>query len=245
LESFTIYELYKYQRLENHIGDVTVGRKKLWRLAELEGFDNLIQLTDQPEQDDLRFNGTWAKDYFKNDNPITLELACGKGDYTVTLAEKHPDRNFVGIDMKGPRLWSGCVTAQERSLTNVAFLRIEILNLAHYFAKGEVEEIWITFPDPFLKNGSSNKRLTATRYLAAYKQVIRAGAQIHLKTDSAPLFDFSLRSLRKSRCVIEEKIDDVHDDEGRHEDLYIKTNYEKKHLADNRVIKYVRFSLTE
>ena len=222
-----------------------MGRKKLWRLEELEDFDNLIQFTDQPEQDDFRLRGTWAKEHFKNGNPITLELACGKGDYTVALAEKHPDRNFIGIDMKGPRLWSGCVAAQERGLTNVAFLRIEILNLAHYFAEGEIDEIWITFPDPFLKNGSSNKRLTATRYLDAYKQVTTAGATIHLKTDSTPLFEFSLRSLRDNRCTVEEKVDDVHNDEERHEDLYIKTNYEKKHLADNRIIKYVRFSLAE
>ncbi len=220
-----------------------MGRKKLWRLEELEGFDNLIQLTDQPEQDDFRFRGTWTKDYFKNNNPITLELACGKGDYTIALAEKHPDRNFIGIDMKGPRLWSGCVAAQERGLTNVAFLRIEILNLAHYFAKGEIEEIWITFPDPFLKNGKIKKRLTAARYLAVYKHVIKEGAPIHLKTDSNPLFDFSLKSLIENRYVIEEKIDDVYDDEKLHEDLYIKTNYEERHLADNRVIKYVRFSL--
>ncbi len=219
-----------------------MGRKKLWRLEELKTFDNLIQLTDQPEQEDFRLRGAWAKDHFKNGNPITLELACGKGDYTVALAEKHSDRNFIGIDMKGPRLWSGCVAAQERGLTNVAFLRIEILNLAHYFAEKEIDEIWITFPDPFLKNGSSNKRLTATRYLTAYKQVIKEGTLIHLKTDSTPLFDFSLRSLRKNGCIIEKKIDDVHGNEEQHEDLYIKTNYEKKHLADNRTIKYVRFS---
>ena len=227
------------------IGDMTVGRKKLWRLAELEEFDNLIQFTDQPKQDDFRFHGSWAKDYFKNNNPITLELACGKGDYTIALAEKHPDKNFIGIDMKGPRLWSGCVAAQERGLTNVAFLRIEILDIVHYFAKDEIDEIWITFPDPFLKNGSANKRLTATRYLNAYKQVIKEEGIIHLKTDSTPLFEFSLRSLRDNRCTVEEKIDDIHDDEERHEDLYIKTNYEKKHLADNRIIKYVRFSLAK
>ena len=224
---------------------MTVGRKKLWRLEELEDFDNLIQFTDQPEQDDFRLRGAWAEDHFKNGNPITLELACGKGDYTVALAAKNPDRNFIGIDMKGPRLWSGCVAAQKRGLTNVAFLRIEILDLAHYFAEGEIDEIWITFPDPFLKNGSTNKRLTATRYLEAYKQVTKAGATIHLKTDSTPLFEFSLRSLRDNRCTVEEKVNDVHDDDERHEDLYIKTNYEKKHLADNRIIKYVRFSLTE
>lgn len=222
-----------------------MGRKKLWRLSELEDFDNLIQFTDQPEQDNFRFHGTWAKDYFKNNNPITLELACGKGDYTIALAEKHPDRNFIGIDMKGPRLWSGCVAAQERGLNNVAFLRIEILNLAHYFAMDEIDEIWITFPDPFLKNGKYRKRLTADRYLAVYKQVTKEGALIHLKTDSTPLFEFSLRTLSKNRCIIKEKIDDVHDEEERHEDLYIKTNYERKHLANNRVIKYVRFSLAK
>jgi tRNA (guanine-N7-)-methyltransferase len=222
-----------------------MGRKKLWRLAELENFDNLIQFTDQPEQDDFQLRGIWKIDHFKNNNPITLELACGKGDYAVALADKHPDRNFIGIDMKGPRLWSGCVAAQERNLTNVAFLRIEILNIAHYFAKGEIDEIWITFPDPFLKNGSYNKRLTATRYLNAYKQVTETGATIHLKTDSAPLFEFSLRSLRDNKCIVQEMVDDVHNHKELHEDLYIKTNYEKKHLADNRIIKYIRFLLAE
>ncbi len=222
-----------------------MGRKKLWRLAELENFDNLIQFTDQPEQEDFRLRGVWKKDHFKNNNPITLELACGKGDYTVALAEKHPDRNFIGIDMKGPRLWSGCVAAQERNLTNAAFLRIEILNIAHYFTEGEIDEIWITFPDPFLKNGSYNKRLTATRYLDAYKQVTKTGATIHLKTDSASLFEFSLRSLRDNKCTVEERVNNVHNNKEVHEDLYIKTNYEKKHLADNRIIKYVRFLLAE
>ncbi|GAX60185.1 tRNA (guanine-N(7)-)-methyltransferase [Candidatus Scalindua japonica] len=220
-----------------------MGRKKLWRLAELEDFDNLIQLTDQPEQDDFRFRGTWAENYFKNKNPITLELACGKGDYTIALAEKHPDKNYIGIDIKGPRLWSGCNAARERGLNNVAFLRIEILNISHYFARNEINEIWITFPDPFLKNTKANKRLTATRYLEAYKQVTKNGAPIHLKTDSTPLFNFSLKSLMENRCRVEAKIYNVHDNEERHEDLYIKTNYEKKHLADNRVIKYVRFKL--
>ncbi len=224
---------------------MTVGRKKLWRLAELDDFDNLIQFTDQPEQEDFRLRGVWAKDHFKNGNPITLELACGKGDYTVALAEKHPDRNFIGIDMKGPRLWSGCVAAQERGLTNVAFLRIEILNLAHYFAEGEIDEIWITFPDPFLKNGSANKRLTAARYLEAYKDVTKVGAIIHLKTDSTALFEFSLKSLNKNRCTVKEKIYDVHNDDELHNYLYIKTNYEKKHLANNRVIKYIQFSLAK
>lgn len=219
-------------------------RYKLHKIAELENFENVIQSTDQPEHDDFRYYGSWAKDHFKNNNPISLELACGKGAYTIALAEKYPDRNFIGVDMKGPRLWTGCVEARKRGLTNVAFLRIEILNLAHYFAKGEIDEIWITFPDPFLKNGKIRKRLTAARYLAIYKHVIKEGAPIHLKTDSNPLFDFSLKSLIENRYVIKEKIDDVYDDEKLHEDLYIKTNYEERHLADNRVIKYVRFSLT-
>lgn len=218
-------------------------RYKLHKIAELENFENVIQSTDQPEHDDFRYYGTWAKDHFKNNNPISLELACGKGAYTIALAEKYPDRNFIGVDMKGSRLWTGCVEARKRGLTNVAFLRIEILKLAHYFAKREIDEIWITFPDPFLKNGKIRKRLTAARYLAVYKHVIKEGAPIHLKTDSNPLFDFSLKSLIENRYVIEEKIDDVYDDEKLHEDLYIKTNYEERHLADNRVIKYVRFSL--
>jgi tRNA (guanine-N7-)-methyltransferase len=216
---------------------------KLHKIRELVNFENVIQFTDQPEQDDFRYYGSWAEDHFKNNNPISLELACGKGAYTLALAEKYPDRNFIGVDMKGSRLWTGCVETRKRGFTNVAFLRIEILNLAHYFAKGEIDEIWITFPDPFLKNGKFRKRLTATRYLAVYKHVIKEGASIHLKTDSNPFFDFSLKSLRENKCIIEEKIDDVYDDEKLHEYLYIKTNYEKRHLADNRVIKYVRFSL--
>ncbi len=218
-----------------------MGRKKLRRLEELEDFDNLIQFTDQPEQDNFRFYGTWAKDYFKNDNPITLELACGKGAYTLAFAEKYPDRNFIGVDIKGTRLWSGCVAAQERELSNVAFLRTEILDLTHFFSKGEVDEIWITFPDPFLENSRIKRRLTSTRYLVTYKDIIKEGALIHLKTDSTPLFDFSLRSLIKNRYVIEEKTYNVYDEEKRHEDIYIKTDYEVKHLEDNRVIKYVRF----
>ena len=147
--------------------------------------------------------------------------------------------------MKGSRLWTGCVEARKRGLDNVAFLRIEILNIAHYFAEGEIDEIWITFPDPFLKNGKIRRRLTAARYLAVYKHVIKEGASIHLKTDSNPLFDFSLKSLIENRCVIKEKVDDVYGDEKLHEDLYIKTNYEERHLADNRVIKYLRFSLAK
>ena len=180
-------------------------RYKLHKIAELENFENVIQSTDQPEHDDFRYYGTWAKDHFKNNNPISLELACGKGAYTIALAEKYPDRNFIGVDMKGPRLWTGCVEARKRGLTNVAFLRIEILNLAHYFAKGEIDEIWITFPDPFLKNGKIKKRLTAAQYLAVYKRVIKEGAPIHLKTDSNPLFDFSLKSLIENRYVIEKR----------------------------------------
>ncbi len=220
-----------------------MGRKKLRRLDELENFDNLIQFTDQPVQDDFRFYGTWAKDYFKNRKPITLELACGKGAYTIAFAEKYPDRNFIGIDIKGPRLWSGCVAAQERGLGNAAFLRTEILDLTHYFAKGEVDEIWITFPDPFLENSRINRRLTSGRYLDIYRDVIKDGSTIHLKTDSTPLFDFSLRSLIKNKWTIQDKTYDVYDeDEERHEDVYIKTDYEIRHLADNRVIKYVRFS---
>jgi tRNA (guanine-N7-)-methyltransferase len=224
---------------------VTVGRKKLRRLSELEKFENFIESRDQSKQDNFRFYGTWAKDYFKNDNPITLELACGKGAYTLALAEKYPDRNFIGIDIKGPRLWSGCVGAQGRKLSNVAFLRTEILDLARFLAKGEVEEIWITFPDPFLENSRINRRLTSTKYLAIYKGIIKDEASIHLKTDSTPLFDFSLKSFTKNKYAIEEKTYDVYDDEKLHEDIYIKTDYERKHLADNRVIKYVRFSLAK
>ncbi len=221
-----------------------MGINKLRKFRELENFKNVIQGTDQSDHDIFRFYGVWAKNYFKNHNPITLELGCGKGAYTLAFAEKYPDRNFIGIDVKGARLWKGCVEAQERGLNNVVFLRISALGLASYFAKSEVDEIWITFPDPFLKRSKTKRRLTTSRYLAIYKSVIKDGAPIHVKTDSNHFLDFSVKSLLENKFVIEEKTANVYDDKKRHEDLYIKTEYEKRHLADNRTIKYLRFTFT-
>ena len=155
-----------------------MGKDKLRRFAEVETFANVLQLD---EGKPLR--GQWSKEHFKNNNPVVLELACGKGEYTVNLAQLFPDKNFIGVDYKGNRIWRGAKTALEEGVHNVAFLRIQIENLLDYFAKGEVDEIWITFPDPQPQLSREKKRLTSPRFLEKYIEVLKPGGYVNLKTD--------------------------------------------------------------
>ena len=149
-----------------------MGKNKLARFAENETFANLFQLTyEQITKEGFALKGKWNEDFFKNDNPIVLELGCGKGEYTVGLAKKYPNKNFIGIDIKGARLWRGCKTSNEDKMTNVAFVRTHIQMIESYFAENEVSEIWITFPDPQLKK--PNKRLTCERFLKLYKNILK------------------------------------------------------------------------
>lgn len=213
-----------------------MAKKKLLRFAEMANFPNVIQLS-------THLRGVWHRDYFHNDNPITLELACGKGDYTVALARMFPDRNFVGVDLKGARLWRGARTALDESLNNVAFVRLPIEQIAACFGPQEIAEIWITFPDPFLRAGKAKKRLTSPRFINLYRQILIPGGTIHLKTDEPNLFAFSQEVIQTEQLRLLQKIEDLYANRIENPVLAIQTTYEKRHLADGRTIRYLAFSI--
>jgi tRNA (guanine-N7-)-methyltransferase len=212
-----------------------MGQKKLIRFAELNTFPNVLQY---PEGLKGKWNG-----FFKNNNPITLELACGKGEYAVGLGQLYPHKNFIGVDQKGNRLWVGAKKALQQQLSNVAFLRIQIDQVNEYFEANEVSEIWITFPDPQLRTGKSKKRLTHPKFLRLYKQILVPGGFIHLKTDSPDLYRFTKLVIRRYNCDLVEDIDDVYKDIATRDDLKIKTYYESLDIAGSNRIQYLKFSL--
>ena len=212
-----------------------MGHKKLIRFAEIETFPNvLIYPENMP--------GQWPA-FFKNNNPLTLELACGKGDYTVGLARKYPERNFLGVDLKGNRIWRGAKTALDEHIDNAAFLRTQIDKLDKYFAEGEIAEIWITFPDPFLRNSKAKKRLTHPKFLQLYQPLLAANGTINLKTDSAELYEFTKEVIEASGCTLIENIPDVYALTEIPPLLQIKTYYEGMHLEDGRTIRFLKFAL--
>jgi tRNA (guanine-N7-)-methyltransferase len=214
-----------------------MGQKKLIRFAELNTFPNVLQYPQH-------IKGKW-KGFFKNNNPITLELACGKGEYAVGLGELYLDRNFIGVDQKGNRIWVGAKKALQQQLHNVAFLRIQIDQVNDYFYKDEVDEIWITFPDPQLRTGKSKKRLTHPKFLRLYKQILSPDGIIHLKTDSPALYRFTKHVIEMYNCNLVEDIDDVYNTDGINEELKIKTYYESLDIAASNRIHYLKFSLPE
>jgi tRNA (guanine-N7-)-methyltransferase len=214
-----------------------MGQKKLIRFAELNTFPNVLQYPQH-------IKGKW-KGFFKNNNPITLELACGKGEYAVGLGELYLDRNFIGVDQKGNRIWVGAKKALQQQLHNVAFLRIQIDQVNDYFYKDEVDEIWITFPDPQLRTGKSKKRLTHPKFLRLYKQILSPDGIIHLKTDSPALYRFTKHVIERYNCNLVEDIDDVYNTDGINEELKIKTYYESLDIAASNRIHYLKFSLPE
>lgn len=219
-----------------------MGKNKLQRYSDNKGFDNVFEHTDFGDENPAP-KGKWASDIFDNDNPIVVELACGKGEYTTSLAQKCPDKNFIGIDIKGDRIWKGAIRAQDQGLDNVRFLRCFIDHLEEFFADDEISEIWITFPDPYLKKSSSKKRLTSPKFLSIYRQVAASDAVVHLKTDSEPLFRFTNEVIEEQGLTIIEKIDDLYAKSEIKDELQVKTYYEKKHLERGRTIQYVQFSL--
>ena len=168
-----------------------------------------------------------------------IELACGQGDYTRQMAELEPNKNFIGVDIKGNRIWSAARLAKK--LPNVAFLRTNIEVLDHFFDKGESNEFWITFPDPFLKASKSKRRLTAPRFLEVYRRILLDDGIIHLKTDSTELYEFTKEVLAEEKVRIEKDFRNVYDDVREDKRLYLKTHYEKQHLMEGRIIKYLRF----
>ncbi|MBI5914596.1 MAG: tRNA (guanosine(46)-N7)-methyltransferase TrmB [Bacteroidetes bacterium] len=224
-------------------------RNKLRKFAEVLAFPNVYEnfdssnpaLTGENGQT-IELKGKWNELHFKNANPITLELACGKGDYAVGLAQRFPDRNFIGVDIKGARIWRGAKTALELGLQNVAFLRTRIEQIALFFEENEVDEIWITFPDPFLRNSKSNRRLTSPMFLEQYRKFLKKGGLVHLKTDERLLHEFTLGVLaQQDNYEIRYHDDDIYANPLPLPELEIKTFYEKQHLAAGKTIKYIRF----
>ena len=194
----------------------------------------------------FNLKGRWHSDYFHNNNPIVLELGCGKGEYTVGLARRHPDRNFIGIDIKGARMWTGATQARDLNLTNVAFLRTNIELLSHFFAQGEVDSIWITFPDPQMKK--VRKRLTGTRFMNLYREVTSDGATINLKTDSPFLYTYTRSMVKLNSLTLLSDSPDLYADIKENKDIdeslrSIRTFYEQQWLSRGLSIKYLSFAL--
>jgi len=212
-----------------------MGQKKLVRFEELKSFANVLQF---PEN----IKGQW-KSYFNNNNPLTLELACGKGEYTVNLAQLYPQRNFIGVDLKGNRIWVGAKKALKENIGNAAFLRTQIEQINQYFDKDEVNEIWITFPDPQLRVSKAKKRLTHPRFLRLYKQILTANGLIHLKTDSPVLYHFTKKVIAMYGCTLHKDSDDIYRENKISEELQIKTHYESLDIAKSSRIHYLCFSL--
>jgi tRNA (guanine-N7-)-methyltransferase len=223
-------------------------RNKLQKFAELLSFPNVYENFDAKapqltgangEEVDLK--GKWNELHFQNDQPITLELACGGGEYTLGLGRMYPERNFIGVDIKGARIWKGARVALAEQLDNVAFLRTRIEQIAYFFAPGEVDEIWITFPDPFLRKSKANRRLTSARFLETFRKILKPGGLIHLKTDEPNLYEFTLEVLSKSTTYeLLYHDDDIYSKPLPMPELEIKTYYEGMHLEAGKRIKYVR-----
>lgn len=222
-----------------------MGKDKLKRFVDVARFKNVFEYTDFQGSLHSKPKGKWHKEIFKNENPIVLELACGKGEYTVNLARKFPEKNFVGIDKKGWRLWKGAKTALEEPLHNVHFIRMFIDHLDEYFGKTEVDEIWITFPDPYLRDSHSSKRLTSPKFLEIYRKVLKPEGVIHLKTDSDELYEFTQQVVKSENCRPVVQVDNVYLEKPDDPVLTIRTYYEKKHLQEGKTIHYISFQLSE
>lgn len=221
-----------------------MAKNKLAKFADMERFSNVFQCGAR-EIDDTnevaQMAGHWRERYFHNDNPIVLELGCGRGEYTVGLARQYPDKNFIGIDIKGARMWAGAKEAELAGMTNVAFLRINIEMLTSFFAQDEVDEIWITFCDPQMKKAT--KRLTSTYFMARYEQVMREGGLIHLKTDSPFLYTYTREMLRLNDYRVEADTDDLYAQPHYADAKALQTHYEHQWLDRGLTIKYLRWHL--
>ncbi len=214
-----------------------MGQKKLQRFAEMQTFPNVLQYPEQMQ-------GQWHA-FFKNNHPITLELACGKGEYAVGLARLYPSRNFIGVDVKGNRIWVGAKKALQEQLGHVAFLRTQIDRIATYFEKDEVQEIWITFPDPQLRSSKHKKRLTHPKFLRLYRQFLSNDGLIHLKTDSPVLYHFTKQVIALNKLKLVSDLDDVYAHPQLSAELQIKTHYEGLDIAGSRKIHYLCFSIQD
>ena len=230
-----------------------MGKKnKLQKFAALGTFPNVYENFDMSnpslihmEGKEVDMRGKWAEFHFKNSHPIVLELACGKGEYTIGLAERHPSKNFIGVDIKGARIWKGAKKAFEEERNNVAFLRTRIEAIEHFFAPEEISEIWITFPDPFPKDKSENRRLTSPNFLMRYRKILKKNGIVQLKTDAKSLYDYTMEVLEESEnnCTLIYNHEDIYTAPLYDPDLEIKTFYEHMHLEEKKKITFIKFSI--
>lgn len=217
-----------------------MGRSKLAKFAAIAERENVIEPGDERYG---QLIGKWREQHFENDNPLVLEIGCGRGEYTVGMARLFPEKNFIGLDIKGARLWKGSTLAEEEELENVTFLRTFIENLADNFEENEVDEVWITFPDPRPRDRDEKKRLTSPRFLDLYERIVKPGGIIHLKTDNLGLYEYTLEVLqeRKVKDLIHTAV--LYNSDLQEHTMGIYTTYEKRYLAEGITIKYLQYKV--
>ncbi|MBL6657433.1 MAG: tRNA (guanosine(46)-N7)-methyltransferase TrmB [Flavobacteriales bacterium] len=220
-----------------------MAKNKLRKFSQMAEYSNVFQPTFEELKTGFKNKGQWKKDVFKNDNPLIVELGCGKGEYSVGLAKKYPNKNFLGVDVKGARMWKGATDANEENISNVAFLRTRIEFIEYCFANNEVDEIWITFPDPQIKKKRAKNRLTHPVFLERYSRILKKDGLIHLKTDSQFLHGYTLGIIEGNQRVLEDAEHDIYNAQLQRPDMSIKTHYENLFLDKDMPITYLRFRL--
>lgn len=221
-----------------------MGKRKLGQFEELNTFSNVFQPSiDEVFDQDYPLKGKWAAGHFKNTNPVILELGCGKGEYTVGLAGLFPGQNFIGIDIKGARIYTGARQALRENIPNVAFIRTRIEFINSVFAGDEVDEIWLTFPDPQLKNRRNKKRLTASKFLNSYREFLKDGGIVHLKTDNAVLYRYTLELVKENELPLLFATEDLYGSELADVVYGIRTYYEEQFIEKGLNIHYLKFEL--
>lgn len=217
-----------------------MGRSKLAKFAAINERDNVVQPGDEKYG---QLAGKWRELHFGNDNPLVLEIGCGRGEYTVGMGRMYPDKNFIGTDIKGARIWKGSTMAVEEELTNVAFLRTFIENIEENFAENEIDEIWITFPDPRPRDRDIKRRLTSPKFLEMYGRIVKPGGTVHLKTDNTDLYEYTLEVLQERKANNLLHTADLYNSDLQEHTMGIYTTYEKRYLAEGIEIKYLQFKV--
>ena len=216
-----------------------MGKDKLRKFAEIDTFPNVYQLHLGKVM-----KGKWAKEHFKNEQPIVLELACGKGEYAVNLAKLFQEKNFIGVDLKGNRIWRGARTGVDEGIQNLAFLRIQIEDILEFFAPGEIDEIWITFADPQPQESREKKRLTYPGFLEKYRILLKEGGKVNLKTDNDGLYNYTVEKVAELNLITHKNTNNLYHSDIVDEVLSIKTHYERIYLKTDKNINYIQFSFS-
>ena len=222
---------------------LALAKNKLRKFSQMAEYPNVFQPTFEELKSGFSIQGKWKSEVFKNDNPLVVELGCGKGEYSLGLSRKYHDKNFLGVDVKGARMWKGASDANNEGISNVAFLRTRIEFIEYCFAKSEIDEIWITFPDPQIKKKRAKNRLTHPVFLERYSNILQENGLIHLKTDSQFLHGYTLGIIEGHQHHLEDAEHDIYNAVLKRENMEIKTHYEKLFLAKNMPISYLRFRL--